>query len=177
MKHVELKFEDYKFTVPSEKAITKKLEPLIEELKKCGSIKTALPIIKKWNKAMIDIYTNMSVIYVKYSCDTTNVAYQRAQDKSDEVSPIISKFNNDYMKIVTKALYRKDLEKLYGPYLLKMYDYQLKSFDEKIIPEKYYEQQKCYRLAASELFNVPAEKIKVCLFYLRYGKEIDITSF
>ena len=135
MKHVELKFEDYKFTVPSEKAITKKLEPLIEELKKCGSIKTALPIIKKWNKAMIDIYTNMSVIYVKYSCDTTNVAYQRAQDKSDEVSPIISKFNNDYMKIVTKALYRKDLEKLYGPYLLKMYDYQLKSFDEKIIPE------------------------------------------
>lgn len=49
--------------------------------------------------------------------------------------------------------------------------------DEKIIPEKYYEQQKCYRLAASELFNVPTEKIKVCLFYLRYGKEIDITSF
>ncbi|MBP5694504.1 MAG: M3 family oligoendopeptidase, partial [Bacilli bacterium] len=135
MKHVELKFEDYKFSVPTEKGLAKKLQPLLDELKTCGSLKTALPLIKKWNKAMIDITTNFSIIYVKYSCYTNNPAFVRAQEKCDEVSPILSNYNNEYMKILTKALYRKDLEKLYGPYLLKMYDFQLKSFDEKIIPD------------------------------------------
>ena len=49
--------------------------------------------------------------------------------------------------------------------------------DGKIQVEKYIEQQKCYRQAASAMFRVPLEKITCKLFYLRYAKEIDITSY
>ena len=135
MKHAELKFEDYKYKVPNEKVLSKKLEALLAQLKECKDFASALPIIKKWNKLAEDIYTDFSIIYVKYSCDTTNESYVKAQERCDEVSPILSKYSNEYMKIITKAPYRKDFEKAFGSYLLDMYDAQLKAFDEKIIPD------------------------------------------
>ena len=135
MKHVELKFADYPFVVPNAKTIGKKLQGIIDELAKAQDFKSALPLIKKWNKAMTDIYTNFSVIYVKYSCDTENEKYVKAQEKCDEISPIISNYATQFSKILTKAPYRPELEKKFGSYLLKMYDNQLKVFDEKIIPD------------------------------------------
>ncbi|QTQ13899.1 UvrD-helicase domain-containing protein [Treponema parvum] len=48
--------------------------------------------------------------------------------------------------------------------------------DERIICEKYLAQQECYRKAAAEIFDTEENKIRCILFYLRYGKEIDITE-
>lgn len=48
--------------------------------------------------------------------------------------------------------------------------------DQKIVPERYTAQLYCYRKAASSLCKVPAEKIKCVLFYLRYGKSVDVTE-
>ncbi|NLK46454.1 MAG: UvrD-helicase domain-containing protein [Treponema sp.] len=50
--------------------------------------------------------------------------------------------------------------------------------DREIKPELYFEQQYVYRLAAKEIFGINDEK-EICLklFYLRYGQEIDITSY
>lgn len=131
----DLKFSEYPLIVPSEKKISAKLEELLKELKSCGSARTAAVVIKKWNKYTSTLSTQSSVIYVLYSCDTKNIAYKRAQEKCDEISPIISNYSNQFAKILVKASYRKDLEELYGKYLFKMYDDSLKSFDEKIMPD------------------------------------------
>ncbi|QTQ16115.1 UvrD-helicase domain-containing protein [Treponema parvum] len=48
--------------------------------------------------------------------------------------------------------------------------------DERIVCEKYLAQQECYRKAAAEIFDTKENKIRCILFYLRYGKEIDITE-
>lgn len=135
MKTPDLKFSEYPLIVPTEKRMTNKLEKLIEELKECGSARTASLVIKHWNKYMEELSTQMSVIYVLYSCNTQNVAYKRAQDRCDELSPIISNYSNKFEKILVKAKYRKDLEAMYGKYLFKMYDNALKSFDEKIMSD------------------------------------------
>ncbi len=135
MKNVAIKFSDYPLVVPTEVRTKKKLESLLQELKECGSAMTAITAVKHWNKYMAELQTQLSVIYVLYSCNTTNVTYKRAQERSDEISPIISSYQNQFMKIVTKARYRKDLEKHYGKYLFKMYDNALKSFDDRIIPD------------------------------------------
>ena len=135
MKDLNVKFEDYPFNPPSQKRIEAKLGKLVQELKECGSVRTAVPVIKKWNKYMNDLYTDMGVIQVRYSLATNDPVYKKANDKCDEISPVVSNYANMFMKILTKAPYRKDLEKLYGPYLFKMYDNSLKCFDEKIIPD------------------------------------------
>ena len=48
--------------------------------------------------------------------------------------------------------------------------------DSAITPERYYEQQRCYRYALAELLGVPAEKIICFLYYLRYDKTVEITD-
>lgn len=129
------KFEDYPLNVPSLKRLEKKISQLVQELKECGSALTAVPVIKKMNKLMESVQTDMSIIYVLYSCDTQNKTYKKAQEKCDEISPVISAYTQQFYKILTKVKYRKDLEKIFGKYLFKMLDDSLKTFDEKVIPE------------------------------------------
>lgn len=143
MKTPDLKFSQYPFIVPTEKRVCNKLESLIQDLKECGSARTAALAIKHWNKYIQELQTQLSIISVNYSCDTTNVAYKKAQERMDELSPIFSNYSNQFTKILVKANFRKDLEKLYGKYLFKMYDNSLKSFDEKIIPELIEENKLC----------------------------------
>lgn len=135
MKETDLKFSEFPFIVPTEKRMCNKFESLIKDLKECGSARTAMLAIKHFNKYMDEIGTQLSIISVNYACDTTKPAYKRAQERADELSPLISNYYNQFVKILAKAKYRKELEAQYGKYLFKMYDNSLKSFDEKIIPE------------------------------------------
>ena len=48
--------------------------------------------------------------------------------------------------------------------------------DSVINPERYYEQQRCYLYALSELLSIGTEKIRCFLYYLRYDKTIEITD-
>ena len=132
---LNMTFEEFPLNVPSEKRIINKLDSLIQELEECGSAMTATLAIKHWNKYMTQLSTDMSVIMVRYTCDTKNPVYKRAQDRVDELSPIIANYANKFSKILTKAKYRKDLEKKFGKYYFQMMDASLKTFDEKIIPE------------------------------------------
>ena len=135
MKETNLKFEDYPLHVPTEKRTINKVESLVKDLEECGSALTAKLAIKHWNKYMDELATDMSVITVRYTLDTRSPVYKRAQDKLDELQPVISNYANKYEKILLKAKYRKDLEKIYGKYLFTMYENSQKAFDEKIIPE------------------------------------------
>ena len=135
MKNLDLTFEQFPLNVPSEKKVTKKLDALLAELEECGSYATAKTAIKHWNKYSNDLATDATTIQVRYSLDTRNPAYKRAQDKLDELMPIFSAYSTKYSKILLKAKYRKDAEKDLGKYLFKMYENNLKTFDDKIIPD------------------------------------------
>ena len=130
-----LKFSEFPLVMPNEKRISAKYEELIKELKECGSALTAEKVIKKIRKYEVKLETEITTIYVLYSLDTTNKTYKKAQDKVDELSPLLSKYGSDIKKILTKAPYRKDLEKKMGKFLFKKYDLALKTFDERIMPE------------------------------------------
>ena len=52
MKTPDLKFSEYPFIVPTEKRMCNKLESLIQDLKECGSARTALLAIKHFDKYM-----------------------------------------------------------------------------------------------------------------------------
>ncbi|MDD3068830.1 MAG: hypothetical protein PHR89_01320, partial [Bacilli bacterium] len=101
MKTQAVKFSQYPFIVPTEKRIANKLEKLISDLKECGSARTATLAVKHWNKYGEELSTQLSLISVKYSVDTTNKVYKKAQDRMDELSPLISKYSNDYEKIMS----------------------------------------------------------------------------
>ena len=130
-----LKFEDYPFKVPTLKRVQNKLEGFVKELKECGSERTASLVIKHHNKYMDELSTEISLINVLYSIDTRNKAYKNAVDRINELMPMIQNYEIQFIKVLTKARYRKDLEKTFGKYVFKKWDNSLKTFDEKIIPE------------------------------------------
>ena len=134
-KEKSLKFEEYPLHVPTEKRTINKLESLIGELEECGSALTAKLAVKHWNKYMDELGTDMQVISTRYTIDTRSPVYKKAQAQLDEISPVISNYAIKYEKILLKAKYRKDLEKIYGKYLFKIYENNQLSFDEKIIPD------------------------------------------
>ncbi len=134
-KELDMKFEDFPLTVPTEKKVNKALGELIKELEECGSVLTASSVIKHWNKVMTEFETDASLIYVRYSCNTKDPVYKRAQARVDELSPIVSNYSNQYARILTKAIYRKEMEKQMGKYYFQMLDASLKAFNEKIIPD------------------------------------------
>ena len=113
MKQVlDMKFEDFPLNVPSEKRIVKKLESLVQELEECGSALTASIAIRHWNKYMTQLQTDQSIIYVRYSCDTKNPVYKRAQDRVDELSQIVHVLLERYKALLKEnAQLREDAER------------------------------------------------------------------
>ena len=114
MKKEPIKFSDYKLVIPNMRKFIKKMEQFVNELKACNNAEEASKIIKKLNKFNSEIETQVSVIYVLYSCDTTNPEYAKAQEYLDEVSPTFAKYGQMVTKVLAEAPYRKDLEKLYS---------------------------------------------------------------
>ena len=135
MKNDAIKFSDYQLNLPDMNKFSAKMEKFIAELKACDNADDASKIIKRLNKYTSDIETDISVIYVLYSCDTTNEKYAKAQEFVDEASPVFSKYGQAIHKILAESSYRPDLEKKFGSFLLKKYDVSLKTFDEKIMPD------------------------------------------
>ena len=135
MKKQPLKFSDYPFIVPDEKQVVKKMEGFLAQIKECKDAESAAKVIKRINDFMEVIDTEGCVIYVLYTCNTDNEKYKAAQDKLDEMSPLISKYGTEISKVLVNAPYRPELEKKFGSFLFKKYEASLKAFDEKIIPE------------------------------------------
>ena len=135
MKKQPMKFSDYPFKVPNEKQMVKKMEGFLAQIKECKTAEEAAKVIKKINNYMEVIDTEGCVIYVLYTCYTDNEKYKKAQDKLDEMSPLLSKYGTEISKVLVNAPYRPELEKKLGTFLFKKYENSLKAFDEKVMPE------------------------------------------
>ena len=135
MKKQPIKFSEYPLVVPNAKRLSMKMDKLISDLKACQTANEAFKVINKINSYFEDLETETSVIYVLYTCDTTNEQYKKAQETVDELSPLFGKYSTDVQKILVNASYRPELEKKYGSYLFQKYEAGLKTFDEKIMPD------------------------------------------
>ena len=130
-----IKFSEYPLVVPNAKKMIKKMEGFIAQLNACDNANDASKVINKINAYYEGLETDISVIYVLYSCNTANEQYKKAQETVDELSPLFGKYATEVSKILVNAPYRPDLEKKYGSFLFQKYEASLKTFDEKIIPE------------------------------------------
>ena len=130
MKKQPIKFSDYPFIVPNEKQVIKKMEGFLAQIKECKTAPEALKVIKKLESYSESIDTEACVIYVLYTCHTDNEKYKKAQEKLDEMSPVVSKYSTEISKVLVNAPYRPELEKKLGTFLFKKYENSLKAFEK-----------------------------------------------
>lgn len=130
-----LVFEQIPLKVPNFKNVEKKITQFIGDLKEAKDFKQGFAIIKKMGKYCEKLETQITVISIRYSLNTTDKKISKAQDKIDEMMPLLSNLFNQWNKVMVNLPYRNEIEKKWSPYYFKMIENQLKSFDEKIIPE------------------------------------------
>lgn len=130
-----IKFEEMKYKKPSLKRIEKKFNTIYDEFVNADSFILQDKALKKYFKLSDDISSDITIISILYSIDTTNPKYTKNQEIIDEISPQISAYENKFFKALIESKFRSELEKKWGSYLFKMLEINLKCFDEKIIPE------------------------------------------
>ncbi len=130
-----IKFEDIPIQKFSFKQIEKKMKSFIEQLKNAKDFETGFKVIKAYERYASKIGTNFSIIEVRFTLNTQDEKIAKLQDLVDEISPLISNLTNEWNKILVAVPYRKQIEEKYGKYYFTMIENDLKSFDEKIIPE------------------------------------------
>lgn len=135
MDNKNITFEQIPLKKPSYKAIEKKLKTCIENLRNAKDAKEGLKVIRSLERYMEKIETQITVISIRYSLNTTDKTIAKLQDKVDEMMPLVSNLINEWNKILVKVPYRAELEKKLSSYYFVMIENSLKSFDEKIIPE------------------------------------------
>jgi M3 family oligoendopeptidase len=129
------KFEEWPFKVPHIKSVIKKINALSEEFKAASSQEEAYKISKKMSRFSDKVADDITHVQVLYSLETTNPKYEKAMNTLNEGLPLVSAAQLNYTKAFVSSPYRPYLEKKLGSFIFTMYEYQLKSFDEKIVPE------------------------------------------
>ena len=129
-----MKFEEMKSRVPNLKRIENKVNALIEGLNNAQDAKEAIKIVKKYFKIQDEYTSDSTIISIRFTLDTTNKEYVKANDKLNEISPIISGIFENFERAMMASKFKADLEKKFGTLLFKMIENSFKCFDKKVIP-------------------------------------------
>ena len=129
------KFSEMKFKKPDLKKIERDCNAIIDEFNSAETFEDQNKALKKMFKYSQHLYTNFSIAYVKYTCNTQDPQNVANQELIDEISPLIGVFSNRFNKALVNAKFRPELEAKWGKHLFNMVECQLETFDEKIVPE------------------------------------------
>ena len=129
------KFSQMKFKKPDLKKIERDCDAIINEFNSAECFEDQNKALKKMFKYSQHLYTNFSIAYVKYTCDTQDPQNVANQELIDEITPLIGVFSNKFNKALVSSKFRPELEAKWGKHLFNMVECQLETFDEKIVPE------------------------------------------
>ena len=109
-------------------------EKLIADSKNAKSGEEQFELHKKYYRFMEDVYTNIKLGVFRHNIDTTEEFYAAENDYIDEITPLISKYVNDYSKVLYESPFRSYLEDKISKVAFKNIELQNKSIDDKILP-------------------------------------------
>jgi M3 family oligoendopeptidase len=109
-------------------------EKLIADSKNAKSGEEQFELHKNYYKFMEDVYTNIKLGVFRHNIDTTEEFYAAENDYIDEITPLISKYVNDYSKVLYESPFRSYLEEKISKVAFKNIELQNKSIDDKILP-------------------------------------------
>lgn len=128
-----MKFSEYPFNIPNIEKVKKDLTKMITAFKNAKDGASASRTMNRISAYVDDVVTDAVIISVKFSQDTRNEEYVKAQEYVDHHFPYLTALLNEYNKLLVASPYRAELEKKWGGYLFKMIETQLKTFDPSII--------------------------------------------
>lgn len=129
------KFSEMKFVKPNILKLKEQMQNYTAQFKAANSFEEQDAILRKVFKLRDKYETNSTIAYIRYTIDTRDKKYAKAQEYLDENGPLLQAAYNEFDKALVNAKFKEQLEKKWGKYLFEMVETSLECFDEKIIPE------------------------------------------
>ena len=130
-----MKFQDMPYERPDADALKKAYEEAAEKLLKAGTYGEARSAFLEVQEEEEKAETMESICYIRNTIDTTDAFYNDELLAIREADASLIPVRQLYQKALSGSIFRKDLEKEFGPQLLRLVDASLKSSDERIVPE------------------------------------------
>ncbi len=129
-----MKFSEMPYERIDMDEVKKTYRDIIDRTKAAASGEEQFEIHREYYKFSDNIRTSMELAMIRHDIDTTDEFYEKESDFYDEVTPIISQYENEYGKVLYDSPYRDYLESKIGKVTFKNIEIANKAFDEKIIP-------------------------------------------
>lgn len=128
-----MKFSDYPYQRPDLKTVQDNLNTLTAKLEAAINYEEALKIVESYFKAIDAIDTQMQLVLIRHSMDTSNKFYEDEQAFVDETLPLIESSTVRFTNSLLKSPFKAPLEKRFGKLLFEKARLSQKTFDDKII--------------------------------------------
>jgi len=128
-------FSTWTFKVPNFEKEAAKASALAEAIRNAATQEECLKLIRSYFKMADRLSDVMNIIYVRYTCDTTDPKLIKAIGALDEGTPILTNAENGLKKAILESPFRPYLEKKLGSHLFTMYQFALDSFNECILED------------------------------------------
>lgn len=115
--------------------VSKTLKAITEGVKNAKSADEVLECRKQYLALATDIYTQSSLSYIRYSCNTADEFYLKEKDYFDEISPTLTVLETEYGNALLASPYRAELEKVLNPLLFKHLEVRAAASDPVIVED------------------------------------------
>lgn len=130
-----LKFSEYVYEELNIEEIEQEIRALIIKLKEAKKPREVYKNIDAITEVRIKVETNFSLGNVRFTLNTADEYYVKQMDFLDEISPRYEALVNEFYQALLESPFKAQIDRHYGPVLLKCAEVSLKAFDPKIMPE------------------------------------------
>ena len=130
-----MKFSDMPYSRPNLEEIKTKVVNLLDRFNNAKDVDSAIEIYREYDEYTGDVYTNISLAYIRNSLDTTDEFYDKEKNALNEISPLLREELQNFAKAVVDSKFRKELEQKWGTLMFENIEMALKTFKPEIIAE------------------------------------------
>lgn len=130
-----MKFNDYQYKRPDLDQFKSKLEKDLNVIGQDVLLNEEMRAIQNLFDAFDDISSQMTLVSIRNSVDTTDKFYEEEQAFFDENGPLISQLANEFNQKLLKSKNRDALEEKFGTLIFKRAELENKTFKPEIIPD------------------------------------------
>lgn len=138
-----MNFNDLPLTIPNLEKVKKQYEGILQEIKEADTAEKVVSLIHKKDRIDVEVSSDVSIINIRYTIDTTNKEYKEANEKINQIIPLISSYSLPIVKEILAKPFRKEMEDKLGKFLFDKMENSLLAFDEKIIPNLIKDNELC----------------------------------
>lgn len=130
-----MKIKDMPYKHIDFEEVSKAFKAITEGVKNAKSAAEVLEYRKQYLELATDIYTQSSLSYIRYSCNTADEFYLKEKDYFDEIGPSLTVLETEYGNALLASPFRSELEKTLNPLLFKHLEVRAAASDPVIVED------------------------------------------